>query len=278
MPTKISIEQANELLNKLGAQVAVVADSAEADAAFDVEATITEITPEVPEAQQVDEEAIKAATIGRQMGTLYGLVARTFGITRAQIEGLKQDELVPKLKEIIDSRYSKTEGDLRQQLEEAINANNKLAEDKDAERETAIQELQSKFTERNIVDFFRNEFDKIPKKGGDVSKMAKLAYRDAKDEFNLVWNEEKKEVEFYDKSNPEQRVINGKNSLNANTYLTEFNKAMGNDAPDTSHVVPATVKPGAPSGIVTAPAPDTDPKTAALNAFRSQIEAKMEEV
>lgn len=278
MSIKLSKETAVELLTRLGVEDVELVDNAEdADKTVDYDSIVAKVIPEVdPADAPVDVQKEVDAAIGRQMGTIYSLAAKTFGLKRSEVDALKPDELLSKLKSTAESRFTQTESALRQELEEKINSHNEDLEKINADWEVKLNSQREKFIERDIVDHFRKEYATIPKKGGDIDLLSETALSRARMKYDVKWNEALGKLEFFEKGNPEKEVLVGKNKLDTKTFLTEFNKGVGNEATDTSHLVPSQVRndPNAQPGIHQQPSGDleTDPHNAAISKLSAQVD------
>lgn len=274
MSTKnLSVEKVNELFVQLGVPVVVVDNAENADDQVDFDALVTEIRPATEQVEQVDKDKLISATTGKLMGTIYSLAAKTFGLKRSDVDGLTSDELFAKIRTISEGRYTQTEAQLRQELEAAINNHNTEVERLRGEHESALNVERERFTERDIFAHFRKEYEGVPKKGGEIDLLAEMALDRARKQHDVKWNAEKGRVEFFEKGNPEKRVINGKAELDTKSFLTDFNKALGNEATDTRHISPADVqKQNLPGGIQNMPGAgeSADPVTSKLQQLAAQ--------
>jgi hypothetical protein len=278
MSIKLSKETAVELLTRLGVEDVELVDNAdEADKTVDYDGIVAKLIPEVdPNAQTVDVQKEVDAAIGRQMGSIYSLAAKTFGLKRSEVDSLKPDELLAKLKTTAEGRFTQTESALRQELEEKINSHNEDLEKINADWEVKFSSEREKFIERDIVDYYRKEYSNIPKKGGDLDLLAETALSRARMKYDVKWNEAAKKPEYFEKGIPDKRVLVGKSELDTKTFLTEFNKGLGNEATDTSHIVPSQIRndPNAPAGIHQQTNGDleADPHSAAISKLSAQVD------
>lgn len=267
---KITLEQANELLTQLGAGVVVVDNEADADKDFDFDAVVSEVKPEP---QTVNKDDIYKEATGKIMGSLYSNAANVFGISRNTLNGVPHEELFKTLKETLSSRYTKTETELREQLEKANQERDEEIERITKEHEFTISKERERLTERNIRDSFRSAYDKVPKRAGDLDFLTENSYLMARQKYNLKWNEEKGAVEFYDKNDPDKKVIvNNKDEFNVNSFVTEYNKNIGNDATDTRHQPPKDVVNNTAITTQVDAGGGSDPYAEKLNSFMEALE------
>lgn len=274
--TTLTIEQAATLLTKLGAKdIAIVAEAEEGTPAPDIDQLVSDLTPE-PAQGDVDKDKFNEAIsreFGKKMGALRSLLAQAFSIKRADLEGLEQDELIPKLKSIIDSRYTQTEADLRQQLEDATNEYNRLEEKLTKEWQKKLDDAEDRFEERDIRDRFETLLNTIPRTGGDIKKQAELMLREARSNYIVKRNPVTGQVEFFDKNNPEQKILEGKNPLKDEDFGNKFVDNLGIRVKDTRHVNPNDVDHNTPKGIKDIDDTEKTPMQKFADKINAQLEA-----
>jgi hypothetical protein len=237
---KLSLEQANELLALLGLQdVDVVASLEDGEEPLNVQEIAETLKPAQPE--PFDKGELLSQHTGKLMGSIYSEAARAFGIKRSDLEGLKEKDLFPKLKQIVDSRYSPVEQNLRAELEAAIKERDELEDKLRGEYQSEIESIHSQYEEKDILNKFLSTYNSIPVKGGDLSQLAEMALMKAKSSYNVRWNKDRGEVEFYEKGDDTKRALSGKDVLDAKAFIANFNKIIGNEATGTQHIEPANV-------------------------------------
>lgn len=113
---KLSIEQANKLLEQLTAGVTVVADEQQADKDSDLDAVFNNISDVVgkairPELEQEMKSNLESAFTGRYLGVLRSAAQRVFNVPKRDMEELSIEQVLAKCKGELDSRYTQTDAE-----------------------------------------------------------------------------------------------------------------------------------------------------------------------
>lgn len=274
MSTKLSIEQANELLTKIGVEIAVVADAEQADTNANIETLATGIFADVNDKMKADVEyevkqAAKSEEAGKQLGSLRRVLIRHFGVKADDIADLSMDEMVKLGKERLTENTTGAQTDFQTRYETMVNEyEDKLAK-KDSEWQGKLEETNGRFTSKMMEERLQSLINELPRKDGvDPVRLAKMALREMKDEYSIKFNEDDKSIAFFEKTNPEKLVFDGKNPVTDKYFAKKFLEGIGGLATDTRHIPPSTVNnggaTGAKSGIVRSEADTTSDPAAFL--------------
>lgn len=267
MSTKLSIEQANEFLSKIGVEIAVVADAEQADTNANIETLATGVFADVEEKMKAEvefdvKEAARNEALGKMLGSMRRSVSRHYGIKSDELENLTMDDIVKYSKEKITENTTGAQTDYQKRHEEMVADYEERLSKKDGEWQAKLDETNGRYTTKMMEERLVSLINEIPRKDGvDPIRLAKMALREMKDDFSLKFNEEEKSIGFFDKSNPEKLVFDGKNPITDKYFAKKFVESMGGLATDTRHIPPSTVNKGgaagAQSGIVRSEADTT---------------------
>src|SRR5690606_15259200 len=242
---KINLEQAQQLLEKLGIQdVTLVTNEGEQTDEINIDeiasAAIEKVAPK-GEISDEEKQQIIAAAVGRVHGEYRSAFANAIGMKTKELEELKLDSkgLAAKVRETIDSRYSAKQEELGRQVEELT----KQLNSKESELDEKISEIekswQSRFQERDTKDYLQGILGKIPK-SGNTSKQTNLFLKDLQEQYDVRYDPTTKEARLYIK-NSDDLVMDGKNPLSLEKIAQDWVKEMGFAVNDTSNVPPAQV-------------------------------------
>lgn len=238
---KLTLDQWKQLSNKLGLDVDVV-DEAQSD--VDVEVISGEVLSELTPDPIIDEETIAKrvkAENGKLFGTIRSALGSTFGVKTSDLEGLEPKEIAEKIKETYATRYTHTEKELREQLEDVTNQLNAKEEEYNTKYTSLENEWKTKFQERDVKEGLIKVFNNIPRKGGDVMKQAQLALSEWKSRYDIKINPLNGQIDIYEKGT-ETLAMDGKNPLKVDALAKQFVTDLGLDVSDTSHINPEDVK------------------------------------
>lgn len=249
MSTKLSVNQATELLAKIGVAAVVVADDSEADANPDVEnmskAVFNEMETKIKHDVELElKTSARSEEAGKQLGSLRRVLKRQYGVDEKALDGLTMEEMVKLAKETSTSNKDAAESDtvkiLQEKEREWLDKEEKLL----AAIEQKESEWKSKFDDRDITEYFSGIVEGMPRIGGVATKQAQMVVADLKAKHIVKYNPETKEVELYEKSNPEKRVFEGKNIVTGKYFAENYLKDMGLYKSDTRNDPPAKVEQG----------------------------------
>lgn len=243
---KLSIEQANEYLQELGLQgVQVVADEKEAEKDFKAETLVQQTNDTIREIVRGDiekeiTETRGAAEDGKAMGLLRSAAARIFGGVPKDYEGLDVKGIVSKAKENYNANNSKQQKDWEEERDELISAHEKAIAELEEEWTGKVTSAEEKYIQRDIDSYFMTLAGKVPTKGGELSEHADTLQYKARKQYDLKWNSEKNQVEFYTKDG--KLAMNGNKPVDHTEFAKETFTKLGTIATGTQHLVPKTIK------------------------------------
>jgi hypothetical protein len=252
MSTKLSVEQATELFKKMEMEVVVVADEEEADKAPDIDnmakAAFSEIEAKIENEKGAELKAAGAAAeSGKQMGILRAALKRTFGFEEKEIAELSTVDMMKLVKEKSSANKADADNDLMKRLEDL----QKDLEAKDTDWQKKYEgreaELMDQFTSRDIKDRVFGLVNSIPRIAGDPQVQADAIYQELKNKFHLKINDNK-EIELWDKANPEKKAFDGKNVMTDKYAVDKYLTQIGVKAVDTSKIKPIDVVNQKPTG------------------------------
>lgn len=267
MGTILSPKQANEFFQKLGVEVAVAAEGEAGDETADIELLASGVFKDSEEKIRHDigyeiREQAKKEEAGRQLGALRASLKRTFGIKEDEVSELSLDNMVKLAKERSVSSGDKAQTDYLSKLTEREREWESEKEQMAQSHQKGLSEMEEKFVFRDMKDRFTSLINDVPRKGGDPIKQAELLLSHVRSNFVTRINPQTKEIEFFEKENPEKRAFDGKQVITDKYYTKKFIADIGADAPDTRHIPPADIKNGsanARAGIITEKLESGDP-------------------
>lgn len=244
---KLSIKQANKLLSELLEDVEVVADDKNADTDVDIAALNSEITGNIetlikPNIEETIKAELETDTLGKHMGSLRTAAQRLFAIPKRDMEGKKIDEVLALCKNAIETKFSSTDEQSKQALQETIDKYEEQITTLTAQHETALAAEKNKYVQRDMQSRTLSLLEKLPRKGGDLQELAEMAQDRMAKNYDLKFNEEKKVIELYKDGKP---VLNDKNKpLTDEDFINSWATKAGIVVSNTSHIKPSDVKAG----------------------------------
>jgi len=249
MSINLSPSQATELLAKIGVAAVVVADESEADKAPDLEnmskAVFNEMETKIKHDVELElKTSARSEEAGKQLGSLRRILKRTFGVDEKTLEGLTMAEMIELSKTTVTSNKENADNDtvkiLTEREKEWEIEREKMLADKDA----VHNEWRQKYEDRDINERLSSLVESMPRVGGLSNKQAQMIAAELKSNHTLKYNPETKEVELYEKSNPEKRVFEGKNLVTDKYYAEKYLKEAGLYKSDTRNDPPSKVEQG----------------------------------
>lgn len=238
----LSIKQVNALLKQLGGSVVVVEDEkADTDAniediASEIEGVIVkQVRPAIEQELKESIGSVKAAEAGRMERSA---VAKAFGLTPKELDGLSLTEMLAKGKETLsqgkqdgeaefNARIAEMQADYDQRLEEANNQ---------------ITEARKKYVDRDINSKLSSFIEKVPRKGGKLDAQTSA--------FRHHLNQKFGDIEYDENTGEMSFVKDGKkvfNDRNKPFDFTELAKSWADDTgisvTDMRHETPPNTPP-----------------------------------
>lgn len=242
---KLSIEQANKLLSQLTAGVTVVEDEQQADRNADIEAVFENISQVVAKANRpLIEGEVKAglesAFTARYLGALRSAAHRVFNIPRREMEDLSLEQLLSKCKTAVDSRNTQTDAERQTIWETTVQDYENQIEQLKTMHVAELKEEQAKYTQRDIASRCLNIIEKLPRKGGDLQEQAEMLRYKMQKVYEVRYNEDTKQLEFYKEGKP---VLNETNEpVSDEDFARNWAERAGILVRDTRHISPADVQ------------------------------------
>ena len=256
MSTNLTIEQANDLLQKIGVEVAVVAEAEQADKNADLEniakGVFNEMETKIKHDVEYDiREEARSAEAGKHLNSLRTLFKREFGIDEKEMKDLPQQEIVKLAKAKIGFDKNKqsadkeeAESDLLKRYNELMEEKNRLEEGFTGQLSAKDAEWMEKFQEKDMEERLFSLVNATARTSGDPSAQKDAIKYALKSKYHVKYNESTKEIEIYDKANPEKKMFDGKNLITDKYFVEKELKSLGVVATDMRHVNPADVMNG----------------------------------
>lgn len=249
MSIKLSQEKANELFQKIGMEVVVVADESEADQNPDIEtmskAVFSEMEGKIKNDIEFEiKQTARTEEAGKFMGTLRNSLKREFGIDPKTTAEMDMVEVIKFAKETISKNKNAADSDLSKLLQEKEAEWDQKFTAQEEARMKELAEMQDKFEMRDIIEHAIGVVNIIPRVGGDPVKQAAMIISEAKSRYNLKYDPESKDILFYDKTNPEKKAIEGKNLVTAKSFAEQHLKDLGVFKTDNRDLDPSKVRQG----------------------------------
>lgn len=254
MSTKLTLEAANDLFKKIGVEVAVVAEAEQADANPDLENIAKGVFNEMETKMrhdvelEVKEEARKEEA-GKQLGSLRTIIKRQFGLDEKEIKELSMSDMVKLAHGKFTANKSDADNDLAKRLEEAQRERQELEDGFEAKLSAKDAEWLEKFQDKDMEERLFALVNGTPRTGGDVVAQKNAIKNALKSNYTLRLNDTTKEIEIFDKTNPERKAFDGKNVITDKYFVEKQLKELGVIATDTRHVKPADVLDGKQTSI-----------------------------
>lgn len=241
---KISIEQANKLLQGLVNDVEVVASDPDKDVDLTaVEAELKDnLTAQIkPDIEAELKETIKTGEIGKFMGTVRSGVARTFGMKTSDLADKDLADIFKLAKENYDKTSGKDAEAWQKEREELIRGHEDELANTIKKMDEIIASEKNKYIERDIMATVLGMTEKIPRKKGDLQEHADIALYKMRKEYEVKYNEETKSLELYKDGKP---AMNGSKKLLPEEYVKTVFEKSGIIETDTRNIKPSDVKKG----------------------------------
>lgn len=268
---KLSIEQANKLLEQLTAGVTVVADEQQADKDSDLDAVFNNISDVVgkairPELEQEMKSSLESAFTGRYLGALRSAAQRVFNVPKRDMEELSIEQVLAKCKGEVDSRYTQTDAERQTIWEKTVQDYETQLEQQKSDYEQQLSVERSKYAERDITARCISIVEKMPRKGGDLQEQAELLRYKMQKVYEVHYNEDSKKLEFYKEGQP---AVNDANEpISDEDFARSWAERTGILVKDTRHVVPADVQAGhRPTTIPLVPEQKSSDSMTAIEAW-----------
>lgn len=248
MSTKLSIEQASELFKKMEMEVVVVADSEEADKTPDLDAmskaAFSEMEAKITDTIGADLKAeARKEESGKQLGSLRRVLKRNYGVDEKEIAEMSMEDMIKFVKDKTATNKTDADGDLMKRYEELQRDLEAKDSDWQKKYEARESELMNQFQMRDIEERVLNVVNGIPRVGGDPVRQAKAIVQELQSRYVLKLNDNK-EIELYDKTNPEKKVFDGKNVVTDKYAVDKYLTEIGVRATDTRNINPKDVLDG----------------------------------
>ncbi len=270
---KLSIEQANKLLSQLTAGVTVVADEQQADANIDLEGVFNNISEVVgktirPALESEMKDSLESAFTGRYLGALRSAAQRVFNVPRRDMENLSIEQLLAKCKGALDSRYTQTDAERQTMWESTVQGYEEQLEQLKQDYEQQLKTEQAKYMERDIAARCISIVDKMPRKGGDLQEQAEMLRYKMQKTYEVRYNEETKQLEFYKEGKP--AVTESNEPVSDEDFARNWAERAGILVRDTRHISPAEVQAGLKQGSEVTP---TEENAGGFNAIEAWTES-----
>lgn len=244
---KLSIEQVNKLLSALLGDAEVAEDEQQADATIETEHLLATINDGIsktirPSIEEQLKPTLEAAFTGRHLGALRSAAQRVFNVPKRELEDMSIEQLLSKCKAAIDERTSQTGDERLSSLEATIQNYESQMDQLKADYEYRLKEAGEKFIQRDIAARCVSIIEKLPRKGGDLQEQADMLRYKMHATFEVRYNEEKKQLEFYKEGKP---VVSDNNApITDEDFARSWAEKAGILVNDTRHITPADVKAG----------------------------------
>lgn len=244
---KLSIEQANKLLSALVNDVAVVANDAEADADVNLDHVATQLTDKISTAlrPKIEEESkadFEQNFVGRYSGALRSAAQRVFDVHKRELEDMNFEEVLAKCKAANEANYKQQEAERITQLETTISEYEAQLEQIKNNYETQLMQERGKYAQQAIADRCINMIQQLPRKGGDLQEQAEMLRDRMQKVYEVRYNEETKQLEFYKEGEP--AVSDNNEPVTDESFARTWAERAGILVHDTRHLSPAAVKAG----------------------------------
>lgn len=244
---KISIEQANKLLEALQGGVAVVADEQLADTDYDAKTLLHTINENLaavlrPQIEQQIKPAMESNFTGRYNGALRAAATRLFGVAKKDMDDLSLDQIITKCKEAASNNVEQADAETRTIIETAVHNYEQQLETLKASYEQQLQTERERYTQKDIAARCLSIIDKLPRKGGDLMEQAEMLQHKMQSAYDVRYNEATKRLEFYKEG--KLAVLDNNQPLTDEDFARMWAAKAGILVNDTRHISPADVKAG----------------------------------
>jgi DNA repair exonuclease SbcCD ATPase subunit len=253
---KLSLEQANQLLSELMPGVAVAENEHDADN-IDVDSMVIAINKAVTESLRPTVEAelkpgLESSFLGRHLGALRSAAQRVFNVPKRELEEMNIEQLLAKCKGALESRYNQTDEQRNAQVETTVHDYETQIEQLKSVHEQQLSEERAKYMQRDITARCISLVEKLPRKGGDLMEQADLLRYKMQSAYEVRYNEERKQLEFYKEGKPAMQENN--QPVTDEDFAKLWAEKAGILVNDTRHVSPSELKAGQQgvyTGIIT---------------------------
>lgn len=254
MSTKLTLEAANDLFKKIGVEVAVVAEAEQADANPDLENIAKGVFSEMETKIRHDVEfeikdEARKEEAGKQLGSLRTIIKRQFGLDEKEIKELSMQDMIKLAHGKFSANKSDADNDLAKRLEEAQRERAELEETYEAKLNAKDEEWKEKFQDKDIEERLFSLVNGAARSGGDAVAQKNAIKNALKSNYHLRLNEATKEIEIFDKQNPERKAFDNKNVITDKYFVEKQLRDLGVLATDTRHVIPKDVMDGKSTAV-----------------------------
>jgi hypothetical protein len=254
MSTKLTLEAANDLFKKIGVEVAVVAEAEQADANPDLENIAKGVFSEMETKIRHDVEfeikdEARKEEAGKQLGSLRTIIKRQFGLDEKEIKELSMQDMIKLAHGKFSANKSDADNDLAKRLEEAQRERAELEETYEAKLNAKDEEWKEKFQDKDIEERLFSLVNGAARSGGDAVAQKNAIKNALKSNYHLRLNEATKEIEIFDKQNPERKAFDNKNVITDKYFVEKQLRDLGVLATDTRHIIPKDVIEGKPTAV-----------------------------
>lgn len=244
---KLSIEQANKLLSALVSDVVVVANDTEADKAPNLDEVATQLTSKISTAlrPKIEEESkadFEQNFIGRYSGALRSAAQRVFDVHKRELEDMSFEQLLTKCKTAAEENITTANTERIAQMETTIGDYETQLAQLQSNYETQLAQERGKYTQQAIADRCLNMIQQLPRKGGDLQEQAEMLRDRMQKVYDVRYNEETKQLEFYKEGAP--AVSDNNEPVADESFARTWAERAGILVHDTRHLSPAAVKAG----------------------------------
>lgn len=241
---KLSIEQANKLLKKLGADAVVVEDEAQVTPDIDIdevstsieEGIATSITPALEAKANESATSIQAAKFGRMEAKN---IANVFGINPKELEGLPHAKMLEKAKAIVSKSPEENNEEATRRIAEMEEDYKTKLEEATTERDT----YKDKYIGGHVNSKLQSVIETIPRKGGKIdAQVASFKGYLQSRVGNIQYDENADAIAFTKDGKP---VFKGNKPYDLSELAKQWADDNGISVTDTRHVPP----PSQPGGI-----------------------------
>lgn len=232
---KVSQKQLTELLSSLGLDVELVEDD---NAEFNPETVTGELQSYFqPEIEKALTEKLESAAGAKSNGAALSAIQFHFGIPKKELDGKTFKEMFAIVKE--KQQNSGEASEYKQKYEDAVRDYEAQIEKLDADwklkHETEVSAEKAKYINRDIEASYQTLVEKMPRKGGDLTKQSR-AIRNLLKEDGIT--------EEYDEASKSLKLFKDGKPLKVEDTIKSYAADILPLATSTAHVNPAEVRAG----------------------------------
>lgn len=230
---KLSATQALALIKQLGVDAELVADDqATNDLKFDdAIAAVDNSRGRIlrPEIESELRDQLTSSLAGKFGGDLRAHLRRLSNgqLKTSDLKELKDEEAIQKFMDVMIGQKDQSLEEIRtqqkNQLQEWESEKVRLLAEKDSE----YSKLKTWYIEKDIDSLLEAALTEVPRTGGNIKAQSQLAKSYLRSKYKDHYDEEKKELELRDFTNPEKLALNGNIAIQLKDVLTEFAKETG---------------------------------------------------